>query len=75
MPIRSVKTICPLIKNPYKDCYCAGMNSQKVLYALEYCGGTFERCEIYIRHMLEEKLKEVQNRNSGNEAVGRVKNA
>jgi hypothetical protein len=57
--------LCPLIVAPYKDCYCIGMNSQKVKDALCYCGGEFERCEIYIRHLQEDYLKHLVGGNNG----------
>ncbi len=42
--------LCPLTGNPYEDCYCFDMNSQKIFKALFYCCSAFEDCEVYIKH-------------------------
>jgi hypothetical protein len=56
---------CPLIHNPHKDCHCVDMNSQKVFSALDYCASDYEKCDIYQRHLQEEYLKFMQDRNNG----------
>jgi len=44
------KKLCPLTGNPYEDCYCIDMNSQKIFKALSYCCRSFEECDVYIKH-------------------------
>ncbi len=48
--------VCPLFYTPYRNCYCVDMNSSTLRDALHYCGGEFDRCEIYIRHSLTSTL-------------------
>ena len=38
---------CSHIKEPYEDCYCFKMTSQKIRQALYYCQNNFKECEIY----------------------------
>lgn len=38
---------CPFISDPFKDCYCADMQSVNAVRAIYYCGGNFEECAIY----------------------------
>ena len=38
---------CSNIKEPYEDCYCFKMTSQKIMQALYYCQNNFKECEIY----------------------------
>lgn len=57
---------CPLIRTPYKGCYCVDMtlNSPKVLSAIDYCIYGFEKCGIYIRHLQEDHLWHLQDGNN-----------
>lgn len=49
------KSMCPVVKNPYKDCYCADLsNQEKVKQAIFYCGEHFSQCEIYKTHVEED---------------------
>jgi hypothetical protein len=43
------KSLCPMVRDPVKDCYCYDMNSQKIPAAIYYCGDRFEECIIYQR--------------------------
>jgi hypothetical protein len=51
--------LCPFIKEPGKDCYCINMNSNKVLFAIRFCGGKFEECRIY-KGTMREKLRDAE---------------
>ena len=39
--------VCPFTRQPDKECYCVNINSSKVFYVIEYCGGQFLKCPIY----------------------------
>jgi hypothetical protein len=42
---------CPLINDPYEDCYCFKLNTQeKIKKSIYYCGENFKECEIYISY-------------------------
>lgn len=43
------KEKCPLLENPYADCYCTKMDSQSIAYMLEFCNKDWAQCEIYLR--------------------------
>lgn len=43
----TASSLCPLVGNPRQDCYCLNMNSGKILFALTFCGGSYEKCRIY----------------------------
>jgi hypothetical protein len=43
------KSLCPMVRDPVKDCYCYDMNSQKIPAAIYYCSDKFEECVIYQR--------------------------
>jgi len=45
------KTKCPYLKDPFEDCYCSHMNSQITEKIIKFCGGNFEDCEIYKKHV------------------------
>jgi len=38
---------CPFIGDPLRECFLIDMNSQNIEQAIYYCGGNFEKCEIY----------------------------
>lgn len=49
MPEKSFKgRLCPFVKNPFDDCYCIKLASQDIEKTIIYCGGNFERCEVFI---------------------------
>lgn len=45
--------LCPLLGSPLKDCYCVEMNSNKVQFALRFCGGAFQDCRIFQSYLAE----------------------
>ena len=45
----SDKRLCPLVRDPLRECYCYDMTSQKIPAAIYYCSGKFEDCVIYQR--------------------------
>jgi len=46
------KKLCPVLNNPFDDCYCNKMSSQDIERAIYLCSSHFERCDIYrIREM------------------------
>lgn len=40
---------CPLLDNPYPDCYCLKLNSLNVPKAVHFCLKDFRECPIYRR--------------------------
>ncbi len=44
------KRRCPHLETPFDDCYIKGLGSAEVEKAIDYCGGDFEKCEIYAHH-------------------------
>lgn len=44
---RQNSIICPIVKNPFTDCYCFNLNSRNINPTIKYCGNDFESCEIY----------------------------
>lgn len=44
------KGLCPYITQPFNDCYCYRITSQKILLALTHCGGNYRQCKIFQRH-------------------------
>ena len=47
--MKSSKIMCPLVRDPQRECYCYDMTSQKIPAALYYCSGKFEECIIHQR--------------------------
>lgn len=45
--------LCPLLGTPQKNCYCVEMNSNKVQFALRFCGGAFQECRIFQSYLAE----------------------
>lgn len=45
------RRVCPFAENPLDDCLLLKMDSQHVEDAIYYCGGHFEECSIYRRHV------------------------
>ncbi|MBS1112582.1 MAG: hypothetical protein H6Q92_344 [Nitrospirae bacterium] len=45
------KTKCPFIKEPFEECYCSQMNSHASDKVITYCGGNYEECDIYKKHI------------------------
>lgn len=44
------KRRCPFLETPFDECYVNGLGSAEVEKAIEYCGGNFEKCDIYAHH-------------------------
>lgn len=44
------KMLCPFIVAPFEECYCASTSSLHTEFAIQYCGGNFEDCEIYRKY-------------------------
>jgi hypothetical protein len=42
--------ICPLTIKPADGCYCTSTNSIHAEATVYYCGGNFEKCDIYLRN-------------------------
>lgn len=49
------KTKCPFIREPFDDCYCSQMSSQVSDKVIKFCGGNYEECDIYVKHLKERK--------------------
>jgi hypothetical protein len=41
------RTLCPFIRKPFENCFCVSTNSLFSEATIHYCGGHFEKCEIY----------------------------
>lgn len=39
--------VCPIVKNPFADCYCFNLNSRNISPTIKFCGNNFKDCEIY----------------------------
>lgn len=50
-PERTNKLLCPFILQPFEGCYCTSTSSLYTEATIYYCGGNFEKCEIYKKHM------------------------
>ncbi len=50
---RDDKAKCPYLRDPFEDCYCSQMNSQMAEKVIKFCGGNFEECDIYNKHVRE----------------------
>lgn len=57
----TLKKFCPLVENPYEDCYCNNLKSQTIQNIIYYCGNNFEKCDIYKNH----KLNQIKNSEGG----------
>ncbi len=47
--------VCPFVSEPYDECFVNNMVSQNIEEVLQYCGGHFEDCRIYLKHIKEEQ--------------------
>lgn len=45
------RVLCPFILTPFDECYCASTSSLHTEDAIRYCGGNFENCDIYMKHV------------------------
>ncbi len=52
------KRLCPLVKEPDKDCYCTKQDNQSIQRMVYYCGGEFEKCQIYEIFITKGKQKD-----------------
>jgi hypothetical protein len=41
------RILCPFVRSPFVGCYCASTSSLYTEATIHYCGGNFEKCEIY----------------------------
>lgn len=46
---------CPFTRDPFPECYVSRLRSQDVGNAILYCGGVFEECQIYQKHLRSSK--------------------
>jgi hypothetical protein len=42
--------LCPYVSRPFEECYCTSTSSMVVESTILFCGGDFQKCEIYCRH-------------------------
>jgi hypothetical protein len=45
--------LCPNIRKPFDNCYCASTSSLFAEATIYYCGGSYKDCEIYAKHAKE----------------------
>ncbi len=45
------RILCPFVRKPLEECYCASTSSLYTEATIHYCGGNFKKCEIYERNM------------------------
>ncbi len=50
-PVPANKILCPFLLKPFEGCYCASTSSLDTESTIFYCGGNFEKCDIYRKHM------------------------
>lgn len=55
--------LCPLVKDPFSECYCFDLNSKTINPAIKYCGNNYESCSIYINKTGDGKIFERSLRN------------
>jgi len=41
------KQICPVLQEPFKECYCTSMSSQDIEKTVFFCSRKYKTCEIY----------------------------
>ncbi len=51
------KKTCPCIENPFEECYCNHMNSQKVEDILHYCNGDYWSCDTFRKRIDEVRMR------------------
>ena len=52
---KETRELCPFVENPHDDCYIVTLESLKVEAAIYYCGGNFQKCDIYQRLVKDRK--------------------
>lgn len=45
------KMLCPFLLKPFEGCYCTSTSSLYTESTIYYCGGNFEQCDIYKKHL------------------------
>jgi hypothetical protein len=43
--------LCPFLLKPFEGCYCTSTSSLYTEATIYYCGGNFEKCDIYKRYL------------------------
>ena len=51
-----IKERCPYVANPLEDCYCAELNSIRIMAIVRFCSGEFESCPVY---RLQERVRDL----------------
>ena len=46
--VQANERLCPLLKEPFEECYCNSMSSQDIEKTIFFCNGGFKSCAIYI---------------------------
>jgi hypothetical protein len=44
---REDRKVCPILKEPFDECYCMKMSSQDIERTVYLCTKSFELCDIY----------------------------
>jgi hypothetical protein len=52
------KRRCPFTQDPFEECYVVRLRSEDVCNVICYCGGDFEECEIYQKHLSAARREE-----------------
>jgi len=47
LEITTDKRLCPILKEPFDDCYCLKMNSQDIERTVFLCSKNYDLCDIY----------------------------
>ena len=45
--IKTDTRLCPILKEPFDDCYCLKMSSQDIERTVFLCSKNYELCDIY----------------------------
>ena len=52
MPDRPANNmLCPFLLKPFEGCYCTSTSSLYTEATIYYCGGNFEKCDIYKKNL------------------------
>lgn len=56
------RKICPLVQVPYSNCFCVNLTSSSAEAAIYFCGGHYEKCDIFKKHQnLNIQSKSLEN--------------
>lgn len=48
------RALCPYVRAPFENCYCASTSSLFAEATIRFCGGNYKDCSIYLKHVQAE---------------------